>query len=54
MKKTYIVPYMETNEIKKVNVLSASNPKVHKTGLDPESAEGRRFNDNFEEEEDNI
>ena len=41
MKKTYIVPSIEVMQIKRVNLLTASNPGVYTTPVDPGSAGSR-------------
>lgn len=38
MKKTYIVPSIEVMQIKGANLLTASNPGVYTTPVDPGSA----------------
>ena len=55
MKKTYIVPKMEATEINMVSMIAASDPKVITEELDPEEADSRKYNnvwDDEEEEED--
>lgn len=50
MKKTYIVPSIEVMQIKGANLLTASNPGVYTTPVDPGSAGSRECDFDYEED----